>query len=137
MQSGSILSTTRQTLEKNTTESYNATLSRFRDYIGNDRQLDGITSEDILSFLSKITQGDKQQTKHGRYSQLKAFFNFIKSNFNPNLLNPCDTPMLRKLYRPGKPNHWSIVEKEIIDEIIFRTVKPRNRLSWSSWPEEG
>jgi len=36
--------------------------------------------------------------------------------------------MLRKLYRPGKPNHWSIVEKEIIDEIIFRTTKVRNRL---------
>lgn len=36
--------------------------------------------------------------------------------------------MLRKLYRPGKPNHWSIFEKETIDEIIFRTIKPRNRL---------
>lgn len=36
--------------------------------------------------------------------------------------------MLRKLYRPGKPNHWNIVEKETIDEIIFRTTKVRNRL---------
>jgi len=36
--------------------------------------------------------------------------------------------MLRKLYRPGKANHWSIVEKETIDEIIFRTTKIRNRL---------
>jgi len=35
--------------------------------------------------------------------------------------------MLRKLYRPGKPNHWNI-EKETIDEIIFRTLKLRNRL---------
>jgi len=78
--------------------------------------------------LNKITEGGKQQTKHGRYSHLKAFFNFIKINFDPNLQNPCDTPMLRKLYRPGKPNHWSIVEKEIIDEIIFRTTKVRNRL---------
>ena len=30
--------------------------------------------------------------------------------------------------RPGKPNHWDIVEKETIDEIIFRTTKLRNRL---------
>ena len=36
--------------------------------------------------------------------------------------------MLRKLYRPGKPNRWDIVEKETIDEIIFRTTKARNRL---------
>jgi integrase len=36
--------------------------------------------------------------------------------------------MLRKLYRPGKLNHWNIVEKETIDEIIFRTTNVRNRL---------
>ena len=78
--------------------------------------------------MNKITEGGKQQTKHGRYSHLKAFFNFIKSNFDPNLQNPCDTPMLRKLYRPGKTNHWDMVEKETIDEIIFRTTKVRNRL---------
>ena len=36
--------------------------------------------------------------------------------------------MLRKLYRPGKPTHWEVVEKEIVDEIIFRTTKMRNRL---------
>ena len=36
--------------------------------------------------------------------------------------------MLRKLYRPGKPISWNIVEKETIDEVIFRTLKLRNRL---------
>jgi integrase/recombinase XerD len=36
--------------------------------------------------------------------------------------------MLRKLYLPGKPVHWNIVEKEIVDEIIFRTTKVGNRL---------
>jgi len=35
--------------------------------------------------------------------------------------------MLRKPYRPGKPSHWSIVEKETIDAITFRTTKTRNR----------
>ena len=78
--------------------------------------------------MNKITEGGKQQTKHGRYSHLKAFFNFIRTNFDPALQNPCDAPMLRKLYRPGKPNHWNIVEKETIDAIIFRTIKVRNRL---------
>jgi len=36
--------------------------------------------------------------------------------------------MLRRLYRPGKPISWKIVEKETVDEIIFRTAKVRNRI---------
>ncbi len=75
-----------------------------------------------------ITKGGKQQTKHGRYSHLKAFFNFIKTNLDLSIQNPCDAPMLRKIYRPGKPIHWEVVEKETVDEIIFRTTKLRNRL---------
>ena len=46
----------------------------------------------------------------------------------PQLQNPCDTPMLKKLFRPGKLAPWQIHEKEVIDEIIFRTTKVRNRL---------
>jgi len=47
----------------------------------------------------------------------------LKINFDPTIQNPCDTPMLRKLYRPGKLHHWSIVEKETVDVINFRTTK--------------
>jgi integrase/recombinase XerD len=36
--------------------------------------------------------------------------------------------MLKKLFRPGKLTQWKIQEKEVIDEIIFRTTKARNRL---------
>jgi integrase/recombinase XerD len=35
---------------------------------------------------------------------------------------------LRKLYRRPGPIRWTILEKEVVDEIIFRTIKPRNRL---------
>ena len=42
--------------------------------------------------------------------------------------NPCDTPMIRKLYRERVVSRWEIIEKETVDEIIFRTVKVRNRL---------
>lgn len=128
MQLAFIWSTTKRIPGKNTIQSYSATLTKFRDHIGMDRQFDGISTEEVLSFLNKITEGRKQQTKHGRYFHLKAFFNFIKIDFDSTLQNPCDAPMLRKLYRPGKPNHWEIVEKETIDEIIFRTTKLRNRL---------
>ena len=36
--------------------------------------------------------------------------------------------MLRKLFRPKAIVHWDIIEKETVDEIIFRTENVRNRL---------
>ncbi len=36
--------------------------------------------------------------------------------------------MLRKLFRPKANAHWDIIEKGIVDEIIFRTDNVRNRL---------
>jgi integrase len=36
--------------------------------------------------------------------------------------------MLRKLFRQKTKVHWDMIEKETVDEIIFRTTKIRNRL---------
>ena len=36
--------------------------------------------------------------------------------------------MLRKLYRPKVTIQWDILEKETVDEIIFRTTNARDRL---------
>jgi len=47
---------------------------------------------------------------------------------DPDLKNPCDSSMLKKIFRNGKPNQWKILDKEEVDEIIFRTENPRNRL---------
>jgi len=108
-------------------------LAKFRDHFP-DRDLTAITSEEILSFLTSLNGECKQLTKHTRYAYLKALFNFIRNNLDAQLQNPCDTPMLKKLFRPGKLTQWQIPEKETIDEIIFRTTKPRNASCWSSWP---
>jgi integrase len=81
-----------------------------------------------LSFLNRISNGNKAYTKRVRYSQLSSFFNFVRNNIDPNSVNPCDTSMVRKLYRERVVSRWEIIEKETIDEIIFRTVKVRNRL---------
>jgi len=35
---------------------------------------------------------------------------------------------LRKIFKDRKPPPWPIIEKEVIDEIIFKTVNPRNRI---------
>jgi integrase len=36
--------------------------------------------------------------------------------------------MLKKFYRSPGLIRWTILEKEVVDEVIFRTIKPRNRL---------
>jgi integrase len=36
--------------------------------------------------------------------------------------------MMRKLFKNTEIPPWKILEKDVVDEIIFRTTKPRNRL---------
>jgi len=43
-------------------------------------------------------------------------------------VNPCDTAILKKLFRVARGHQWFILEKDVVDEIIFKTDKPRNRL---------
>ena len=37
--------------------------------------------------------------------------------------------MLKKMFRARPIVSWEIIEKDVIDEIIFTTIKPRNRLT--------
>jgi integrase/recombinase XerD len=78
--------------------------------------------------MSEVSDGTKQSTKKLRFTLLAAFFNFIKNSVDPDFRNPCDNPALRKLFKAGKPAPFKILEKELVDEIIFRTRSPRNRL---------
>jgi len=111
----------------NTVRSYEAILTKFGLIFG-DKDLEEISSEDILSFLDKITDGTKQQTRRTRYSHLAAFYNFIINNIDEQRQNPCSTQLLKKLYKANPPVQWESIEKETIDEVIFRTTKLRNRL---------
>jgi len=113
--------------KETTVRSWKFVLSRFDLHYG-ERDINSINSEEIMTFLRDFTEGTKQTTKRSRYATLSAFFNLVKNAIDPKLQNPCSTPMLRKLYRPAKITHWRIIEKEVVDEIIFRTVDSRDRL---------
>jgi integrase len=78
--------------------------------------------------MNQLTEGRKPQTKRAQFTSLMAFFNFAKNNLDQNVTNHCDSPMLRKLFRPKVKTHWDILEKDTVDEIIFRTTKIRDRL---------
>jgi integrase/recombinase XerD len=92
---------------------YEFVLDNFQKHFG-EKELSSITSEDILDFMSKISDGAKPNTKKLRFTLLSAFFNFVKNSLDPEFNNPCDNPQLRKLFRAGKavplnpssPNLW-------------------------------
>ena len=87
--------------------------------------------------MAKFTEGRKPQTKRVRFSHLTAFFNFTRNNFDCDFKNPCDSQMLRKLFRPKAIVHWNIIEKDTVDEIIFRTDNVRNRLMLELMARDG
>ena len=78
--------------------------------------------------MSRYSEGNKQNTKKLRFTLLSAFFNFIKNSIDPDFQNPCDNPALRKLFRPAKSTQYNILDKDVVDEMVFRTQDPRNRL---------
>lgn len=81
-----------------------------------------------MAFLLSLTKNNKQATKRNRYSVLSSFYNFSINTALPALTNPCNSTILRKIFKRPQPVQWQIVDKETVDEIIFRTMNARNRL---------
>ena len=119
--------TTGQIRKKNTVTSYKPVLTKFKYLLGH-RDLETINSDEVLSFLRSISSDTKQATKRLRYIILHSFFSFIINTFDDKIQNPCNRPILRKIFRNKKHTPWTILEKETVDEIIFKASNPRNRL---------
>ena len=111
----------------NTIRAYKELLSRFCHENG-EKDLQELTSDEVLDFLNGITEGKKPQTRKTRFSHLTSFFNFTKNNIDQSFQNPCDSLIIRKMFRAKALAAWDILEKEIVDEIIFKTDNPRDRL---------
>jgi integrase/recombinase XerD len=75
-----------------------------------------------------MTKTLSKSTRRLRYAQLKAFFNFIIEKCLPDLKNPCNAPLLSKTFRMPRQAPKTILEKEIVDEMIYNTKNQRNRL---------
>lgn len=127
MRSISICSTTEPTRKKNTIKTCEFVLHRFATQFGN-RDLASISQEEVLEFLLFLTKNNKQATRRNRYSVLASFYNFTINTGHPDLTNPCNTTVIKKTFKRPQAIQWQIVDKETIDEIIFRTTNMRNRL---------
>ncbi len=75
-----------------------------------------------------MTGNSAKSTRRLRYAQLKAFFNFIIEKCYPDLKNPCNAPLLSKTFRLPRQTPKTILEKELVDEMVYDTKNQRNRL---------
>ncbi len=105
---------------KNTSRAYRELLERFCHENG-EKDLQELTSDEVLDFLNGITEGKKPQTRKTRFSHLTSFFNFTKNNVDQIFQNTCDSPIMKKMFRAKALAAWDILEKEVVDEIIFKT----------------
>ena len=112
---------------KRTIDSYQTLLSAFERIYGN-RSLDSLQSDEIYQFLENSTTSSAKSTRRLRYAQLKAFFNFIIDKCHHDMKNPCDTSLLSKTFRMPRQVPRTILDKETVDEMIYNTKNPRNRL---------
>lgn len=113
--------------KKNTIVNYKCFLAVFEKEFGH-YEMSMISSDDIMNFLVMVTEGHKSSTKKLKYSLLKTFFNFIKNSIDQSISNPCDSPILQKTFKAAKNQPWTILDKDVVDEIIFKTGNLRNRL---------
>ena len=90
--------------------------------------VNSITQNDILDFLSRINKGTVQNTKIHRFRILSSFFSFTISSYDLGCDNPCQTPLVRKMFKGEQLIQWNILDKDIVDEIIFRTLNKRDRI---------
>ena len=112
---------------KRTIDSYQTLLSVFEHTYGN-RSLESLQSDEIYQFLENIYARSAKSTRRLRYEQLKAFFNFIIDKCHHDMKNTCDTSLLSKTFRMPRQMPRTILDKEIVDEMIYNTKNPRNRL---------
>jgi integrase len=112
---------------KRTIDSYQTFVGTFEKAYGN-RSLESLQPDEMYQFLEHFTEGAAKSTRRLRYAQLKAFFNFIIDKCHHDMKNPCDTSLLSKTFRMPRQVPRTILDKETVDEMIYNTKNPRNRL---------
>jgi integrase/recombinase XerD len=109
-----------------TRNSYHHVIGNFETLFG-DSRAETMTSEDVYQFLLIMTEGRAKSSARLRYAQIKAFFNHLMER-QAIASNPCEDPVLRKAFRAPRRKNSDIIPREIVDEVIYRCKKQRDRL---------
>ena len=114
-------------VKKNTLRSYWKFLDHLQERF-TEQQVVSVTPDDISSFLEECTEGLSKSTRHLRYAQIKAFFTYIIDATGLNIKSPCSAASLSKTFKIAQHRPRKILDKETVDEIIFKSRSTRDRL---------
>lgn len=115
------------TVRKSTLKSYGKFLERFKERFSL-REVVSVTADEIGKFLEECAETLSRSTRHLRYAQLKAFFNYVIEASDLNIKNPCNAGVLFKTFKNVCHRPRKILDKETVDEIIFNSRCVRDRL---------
>jgi integrase len=114
-------------LKQKTIGCYRYLLERFEEKYG-DRTFESLGPDEIFEFLEHLTQGLSKSTRRLRYAQLKAFYNFAIEKCAADFKNPCSYPLLSKAFRAPRQVEKKILDKEVVEEMIYNVRNKRDRL---------
>ncbi len=97
-----------------------------RDF-GN-RPLASLTTDELFLFLDRLTEGTLPSTRRLRFAQLKALFNFWRTQRLLIGENPFNHPLHSKAFKAHRSGPPRILKKETVNELIFRAPSLRDRL---------
>ncbi len=115
------------TVKKSTLKSYGKFLEQFQSRFSG-YEVASISAEDIGKFLEESTATLSRATRHLRYAQIKAFFNYVIEVTGVNAKNPCNAAVLAKAYKNVPHRRRKILDKETVDELIFNAGSVKDRL---------
>ena len=113
-------------VRQKTQNSYRYLIHNFETLFG-DSLVEAISSEDIYQFLLIVTEGRAKSSARLRYAQIKALFNYLVER-QAVRVNPCEDPVLRRSFKAPRRKDRDIIAREILDEVIYRCKKQRDRL---------
>lgn len=117
----------RENARPNTVRAFFFTLERFRTAFSG-REMESITEAEIIDLVSGMSGKCAISTKSSRVSALRALYNFIIETTEGHYQNPCQRPMIRKIFKLPRASSPKLLDKDLVDEIIFRTTSDRDRL---------
>jgi len=115
------------TLRQSTQVTYTKLLNHIQQhFIGRD--IESLTAEEVGRLLEVLTANKAKSTRRLKYAQVKAFFNFLINECLVDIKNPCAHPMIARQYKNPKPAVRTILDKELVDQLIYNTASDRDRL---------
>lgn len=104
--------------KKNSYRAFRPTLNQFCEIFSDDDVRD-VTPSDISTFIEMVAGDLEQSTKSSKKTHISALYGHVRDVLDVDMTNPCSSALVRKLYKAPRGKSPVILEKELVDELIY------------------